>query len=68
VTDFLRNLVLFCSDHDALKWKEIWSWRYSEVLEFSLQLIKRKEERREQIDSIEDPMTLMMTLLFQRLR
>lgn len=65
--DLLRDLVLFCSENDALKWREIWTWRYSEAVEFALHLAKHKEEQREQLSSTEEPMAVMMTLLMQRL-
>jgi hypothetical protein len=67
--DFLHDLVLFCSEYDALKWKEIWtSWTYSQAIEFALHLVKRKGRQRDQLDGIEDPLALMMTMLMQRLR
>jgi hypothetical protein len=67
--DSLRDLVLFCSEHDALKWKEIWTnWRYSEAVEFGIRLAQYKTQQREQLEGIEDPMAMMLTLLMQKLR
>jgi hypothetical protein len=63
----LRELILFCSDHDARNWKEIWwDWTYSETLEFYFQLRKRRRELMEELSAIEDPIQLILTLLINK--
>jgi hypothetical protein len=67
--DSLHDLVLFCSEHDAINWREIWrTWKYSEAVEFALHLAKRKAEQRQQLEGIENPLAFVMTLLIQRLK
>lgn len=46
-------------------WRE---WDYSSVMEWALQLAKKKREMNEQLESLEDPMSALMTLLMQKLR
>jgi hypothetical protein len=58
---------LFCADHDARIWKEIWwEWTYSETLEFYFELAKYRRELMDQLKEIEDPMQLLMTILINK--
>jgi hypothetical protein len=67
--DYISDLVLFCAEYDASKWKEIYTtWLYSETVLFAIHFVEHKRKQNEEFEGIEDPLTMMMVLLMQRLR
>lgn len=60
--------MLFCSDGNPLTLKEIYTtWVYSETVFYSKQLMDRKRAMNEQLSKIDEPLALMITMLYQRL-